>query len=60
MHSQVSQLASERQREMLAEARQQRPALLLMAFRKASRRADRAQRRLHQARRTAAQLRANL
>jgi hypothetical protein len=60
MHSQVSQLVSERHREMLAEARQERPAALLLAFRKASRRADRAQRRLHRARLTAAQLRANL
>jgi hypothetical protein len=60
MHSQLGRLASERDREMLAEARRQRPAVLLLAFRKASRRADRAQRRLHRARLTAARLRANL
>jgi hypothetical protein len=60
MYSQIGPLASERHREMMAEARQQRPAWLLLAFHKASRRADRAQRRLHQARRTASRLRANL
>lgn len=60
MHSQVVQLASERRRELLAEAKQQRPVWLLLAYLRASRRAERAQRRMHRAYRNAARLRAEL
>ena len=60
MHSQLVQLASERRREMLAEAKQQRPLWLQLAYLRASRRAERAQRRMHRAHRTLARLRAEL
>jgi hypothetical protein len=60
MHSQGVQLASERRREMLAEAKQLRPVWLQLAYRRASRRAERAERRMHRAYRTAARLRAEL
>jgi hypothetical protein len=60
MQSQVVQLASERRREMLAEARQQRPVRLQLAYLRASRRAERAERRMRRAYRTAARLRAEL
>jgi hypothetical protein len=60
MHSQVVQLASERRRELLAEAKQQRPLWLQLAYLRASRRAERAERRMHRAYRTAARLRAEL
>jgi hypothetical protein len=60
MHSQLVQLASERRREMLAEAKQQRPVWLQLAYLRASRRAERAERRMRRANRTAARLRAEL
>jgi len=60
MHSQLVQLASERRHELLAEARQQRPVWLQLAYLRASRRAERAQRRMHRAYRTAARLRAEV
>ena len=60
MYSQVSRLAGERRREMLADAKRERPARLQLALVRASRRADRAERRMSQAYRTAARLRAEL
>jgi hypothetical protein len=60
MHAQLLQLASERRREMLAEAKQQRPMWLQLAYLRASRLADRAERRMDRAHRRAAQLRAEL
>jgi hypothetical protein len=60
MHSQLAQLAGERRRDMLAEAKRQRPARLQLAFLRATRRADRAERRMHRAYRAAARLRAEL
>jgi hypothetical protein len=60
MHSQLVQLASERRREMLAEAKQQRPMWLQLAYRRASRHAERAERRMYRACRTVARLRAEL
>jgi cell division septum initiation protein DivIVA len=60
VHSQLVQLASDRRREMLAEARQQRPLWLELAYRRATRRADRAERRMRRAYRAAAHLRAGL
>jgi hypothetical protein len=60
MHSQLVQLASERRREMLAEAKEQRPAWLQLAYLRAARRAGRAQRRMRRAYRAAAHLRAEL
>jgi hypothetical protein len=56
----ASQLASQRHREMLAQARQQRQARQLLALARASRRAERAERRMRQALRRALQLRAGL
>ena len=58
MHSQLVQLASERRREMLAEAKQQRPVWLQLAYLRASRRAQRAERRMRRAYRAVARLRA--
>jgi hypothetical protein len=60
MLSQTVQLASEHRRELLAEARQQRPIRLQLAYLRAARRAERAQRRMYRAYRTAARLRAEL
>jgi hypothetical protein len=60
MYSQVSWLAGERHREMLADAKRARPARLQAALLRAARRADRAERRMHQAYRAAARLRAEL
>ncbi len=60
MYTQLPQLACERRREMLADAKQRRPAGLQSAIRRTSRRADRAARRLHRAYRTAARLGAEL
>jgi hypothetical protein len=60
MQSQVVQLASERRREMLAEAKRQRPVWLQLAYLRAARRAERAERRMRRAYRTAARLRAEL
>lgn len=60
MHTQIVQLASERRREMLAEAKQQRPVWLQLAYLRASRRAERAERRMPRAYCTAARLRAEL
>jgi hypothetical protein len=56
----ASQLASERQREMLAQAERHRLARQLAAVARASRRAERAERRMRQAVRKALRLRAGL
>lgn len=56
----ASQLAKERQREMLAQAEQQRRARQLGALARASRRAERSERRMRRALRRALQLRAEL
>jgi hypothetical protein len=60
MYSQISQLTGERHREMLADAKRERAAWLQQALHRASRRADRAERRMLRAYRTAARLRAEL
>jgi predicted transcriptional regulator len=60
VHSQLVQLASERRRELLAEAKQQRPLWLQLACLRAARRAERAERRMHRAHRAAARLGAEL
>jgi thiamine pyrophosphate-dependent acetolactate synthase large subunit-like protein len=61
MHPEIlSLLASERHRDMLADAEQQRLARQLVSFRRASRRADRAERHMRRAVRKALQLRAAL
>ncbi len=61
MHSDLaSQLARERQRDMLAQAEQQRPARLVVALARASRRAERAERRMRAAIRKALRLRSEL
>lgn len=54
------ELASERQRSMLAEAAAQRQALRVRALDRATRRADRAQRQLARSRRRAMRLRSEL
>lgn len=56
----ASQLAQERQREMLARAERQRRARQLGALARASRCAERADRRMRQALRRALELRAEL
>lgn len=56
----LSQLADERRRDVLAQARQQRVARQLAALARASRRAERAERRSRQATCRARQLRARL
>jgi len=56
----AGQLAKERQGEMLAQAQQQRRARQLGALARASRRAQRAERRMRCAARRALQLRAEL
>jgi hypothetical protein len=56
----ASQLASERRRELLAQAEQQRRARKLAALARASRRAERAERRMRRAVRKALRLRAGL
>jgi hypothetical protein len=53
-------LTTEHRNDMLADARQQRPAQLQRAFLRASRRAGRAQRRMDRAYRTVARLDAGL
>lgn len=59
MHPYVaSQLARERRRDMLAQARQHRQARQLVALARASRRVERAERRMRQAVRKALRLRA--
>jgi hypothetical protein len=61
MHPYVaSQLAGERRRDMLAQAERQRRARQLIALARASRRAERAERRMRQAVRKALRLRAAL
>ena len=55
-----SQLASERRREMLAQAQQQHQARKVAALARASRRAERAERRMRRAVRKALRLRAGL
>jgi hypothetical protein len=60
MYSQLSRLADERRRDMLADAKRERPAWLQLALVRASRRADRAERRMRQAYRAAARRRAEL
>lgn len=56
----ADQLVKERQREMLAQAGQQRRGQQLAALARAARRAERAERRMRRAVRRAAQLRADL
>lgn len=56
----ASQLARQRHREMLAQAERQRRARQLVALATASRRAQRAERRMRQAARKAVQLRERL
>jgi hypothetical protein len=56
----ASQLARERQRELVAQAQQQRRGRQLAALARASRRAERAERRMRRALRAAVQLRAEL
>ncbi len=56
----ASQLAKQRQRELLAQAERYRQSRHLAALAKASRRAERAERRLRQAVRKAQRLRAGL
>jgi hypothetical protein len=56
----ISQLASERQREMLVRAEQQRLARQVTAFRRASRRAERTERRIRRAAGRALPLRTEL
>ena len=56
----ASQLAKQRHREMLAQAQQQRRVRQLVALARASRRAQRAERRMRQAVRKALQLREGL
>jgi hypothetical protein len=61
MHPYVaSQLARERRRDMLAQAQRQRRARQLVALARASRRAERAERRMRQAVRKALRLRGAL
>ena len=61
MHPYVaSQLARERRRDMMAQAQRQRRARQLMALARASRRAERAERRMRQEVRKALRLRAAL
>jgi hypothetical protein len=56
----ASQLASERHRELLAQAQRQRLGHQLRALARASRRAERAEQRLRDAERNALRLRAEL
>jgi hypothetical protein len=56
----ASQLAQERQREMVAQAQRQRRGRQLAAVARASRRAERAERQMRRAVRLALQLRAEL
>jgi hypothetical protein len=56
----TEQFASERRREMLAQAEQQRQAWHLIVVARASRRAQRAERRMRRATRKALRLRAEL
>jgi hypothetical protein len=56
----ASQLASERRRDMLAQAEQHNRARKVAALAKASRRAERAERRMRRAVRRALRLRAEL
>jgi hypothetical protein len=56
----TQQLADDLRREQLAGAGQQRPARRLLALRRATRRADRAEGRMHRAVRQAQRLRAQL
>jgi len=56
----ASQLAMERQREMVAQAQQQRRGRQLAALARASRRAKRSELRMHRALRAAVQLGAEL
>ena len=61
MHSEIlGQLASERHRDMLAHAGQQRLARQLVSFRRASRRATPAERHMRRATRRVLRLRAEL
>jgi hypothetical protein len=56
----ISQLATEKRRDMLAQAEQDRRARQAAALARASRRAERAQRELQKARRLALRLRSEL
>jgi hypothetical protein len=57
---QLTQLASDRQHQLLAHAEAQRPAQRLLALARATRRAERAERRMRRAARHARRLRAQL
>ena len=57
---QLTQLAGDRQHQLLANAGQQRPAERLLALARATRRAERAERRMRRAARQARRLRAQL
>jgi hypothetical protein len=56
----TQQLVDDLRRQQLAHAAQQRPARRLLALRRATHRADRAERRMHRAAREAQRLRAQL
>jgi hypothetical protein len=61
MYAQVTtMMASEHRRGMLADAKRRRPGQLQLALLRASRRAGRAEWRMHRAYRTAARLRTEL
>jgi hypothetical protein len=60
MYGQLNKLADERRRDLLADAKRERSARLQAALLRASRCADRAERRIRRAYRTAARLRAEL
>jgi len=57
---QLTQLAGDRQHQLLANAETQRPAERLLALARATRRAERAERRMRRAARHARRLRAQL
>jgi hypothetical protein len=57
---QLTQLAADRQQQLLANAQAQRPAERLLALARATRRAERAERRTRRAARQARRLRAQL
>jgi len=57
---QLTQLASDRHRQRLAYAEQQRPAERVLALARATRRAERAERRMRRAARQVRRLRARL
>lgn len=60
MHQLTQQLVDDLRRQQFAHAEQQRPAQRLLALRRATRRAERAEQRMHRAIRQARKLRAQL